>query len=42
MPKKSGGKGPAAVGKPTKETAATKSARQGKPSSKSGTKKGSR
>jgi len=38
MAKKSGGKGPAAVGKPTKETAATKSARQGKPS-KGGKKK---
>lgn len=33
------GKGPAAVGKPTKETAATKSARQGKPSKGSGGKK---
>lgn len=31
MATKSGGKGPAAVGKPTKVTAATKSARQGKP-----------
>jgi len=32
MPKKPGGKGPAAVGKPVKTSAAVKSARQGKPS----------
>jgi hypothetical protein len=39
MSRKPGGKGPPAVGKPTKETAATKSARQGKPA-KGGKKRG--